>query len=218
MHPRVRIERLPQTAPRSGSRPHHSSSWPQASDPVSARTSTEREEGAVEAAEAAVEAVVDIEAELLSVSWRSHSPRALSSAAAFSACCLSNFCTRMRDPSTSCSGPAASTSLTEAAAAICTNPRLLGRRRAWHCGSPCWRTVECATSTRTTVPYAEKCCFSFREALKPNLFMRRTMKRQSGSSLVSSCKLVDRVWTPHPGRPAALRPFSASSRPAWALG
>ena len=25
--------------------------------------------------------------------------------------------------------------------------------------------------------------------------MRRTMKRQSGSSLVSSCKLVDRVWT-----------------------
>ena len=34
-------------------------------------------------------------------------------------------------------------SLTEAAAAICTNPRLLGRRRAWHCGSPCWRTVEC---------------------------------------------------------------------------
>mmetsp|Transcript_51569 Transcript_51569/g.116059 ORF Transcript_51569/g.116059 Transcript_51569/m.116059 type:complete len:252 (+) Transcript_51569:461-1216(+) len=113
----------------------------------------------------------------------------------------------MKEPSISCSSPRARIALTAAAEAICTKPRLLGRRRMWHCGSLCCRTVEWATSTRATWPYMEKCCFSFFEALKPSLLIRRTMKRQFGSSEERTCRLDERVCT---CRAAAWRGFMVS--------
>mmetsp|Transcript_55949 Transcript_55949/g.173666 ORF Transcript_55949/g.173666 Transcript_55949/m.173666 type:complete len:329 (+) Transcript_55949:342-1328(+) len=100
---------------------------------------------------------------------------------------------RMKEPSTSCSSPSARMAATALGSAMCTKPKLLGRRRPWQLVLACCLTVECATKTRTTWPYAEKCRFSVREALNPSLLMRRTMKRQSGFSLDSSCRLVDRV-------------------------
>mmetsp|Transcript_99259 Transcript_99259/g.281070 ORF Transcript_99259/g.281070 Transcript_99259/m.281070 type:complete len:225 (-) Transcript_99259:463-1137(-) len=127
-----------------------------------------------------------------SASSTSSSSSAASVPQPWSACRSKRF-TRMTQLPTSWSSPQARICCTALADCICTKPRLLGRRREWHCGSPEGRTVECATSTRTTAPYAEKCCRSLLGALKPSLLMRRTMKRRPGSSADKSCRLLESV-------------------------
>mmetsp|Transcript_99260 Transcript_99260/g.281075 ORF Transcript_99260/g.281075 Transcript_99260/m.281075 type:complete len:227 (-) Transcript_99260:110-790(-) len=127
-----------------------------------------------------------------SASSTSSSSSAASVPQPWSACRSKRF-TRMTQLPTSWSSPQARICCTALADCICTKPRLLGRRREWHCGSPEGRTVECATSTRTTAPYAEKCCRSLLGALKPSLLMRRTMKRRAGSSVDRSCRLLESV-------------------------
>mmetsp|Transcript_53685 Transcript_53685/g.153136 ORF Transcript_53685/g.153136 Transcript_53685/m.153136 type:complete len:298 (-) Transcript_53685:6-899(-) len=106
----------------------------------------------------------------------------------------------MTQPSTTCSPPRARARRAPSGVAMCTKPRLLGRRRGHSVCSPLSWRVECARSTCETGPQPEKCRFSLLGAWKPSLLMRRTTKRQSGSSAASSCRLDESVcagpWAP----------------------
>mmetsp|Transcript_6597 Transcript_6597/g.12277 ORF Transcript_6597/g.12277 Transcript_6597/m.12277 type:complete len:280 (+) Transcript_6597:580-1419(+) len=103
-------------------------------------------------------------------------------------------CTHMRTPATVCSLPPARINSTLSAVFMTTKPKLPGRIRGCAVGLFLnGFTLECATKTRDTSPYLEKCIVRISWDWKPILVIRRTMKTQRGSSVCISVRCMPRV-------------------------